>query len=591
MGLASALLCLTVPVFGGQQPEPKIGDTIPEIQFLDIRYLPRNLADFGPQKAFVVIFTTCDCPLVQRYLPRLARMEREFRNQGAQFLALNVGRHDTLLEVAGQALEHQVAFPVGKDFDGAAVRALGVKRTPEVVVLDRQRKLRYRGRIDQQYRLGGVRPDPGRESLREAIEAVLAGNPVPVAETPVEGCRITLAPAPDTGQAPTYAEHLAPLLEKHCVACHGATGNAPFRLDDLDQAQTFAEMMAEVVEQERMPPWYAHPDHGEFVNDRRLKAEEKRMFVEWAAAGAPAGDLKLWQAPNRPETQNWQIKPPDLVLTLPRPLRVPEEGYVPYQYVVLPHRFLQDTWLQGIQIRPQNPRIVHHANLAWFRLGEDYRASNFITGYVPGGDVMDLRDGVAYRIPQNAALILQVHLVTTGRREESQIEVGLRYAKEPVQKQLRHFQIANYRFKIPPFDGAFPVRASRRFRNDATGLGMFAHMHLRGKDMSYRAIYPDGRSQWLLKIPNYNFDWQMAYRWAPGTMRFPAGTKVEVLAHFDNSTFNPYNPDPSQEVGFGLQTDMEMMYGFLFFTEDQEALNLSVDPKTGWVQSSAKQEF
>ena len=130
------------------------------------------------------------------------------------------------------------------------------------------------------------------------------------------------------------------------------------------------------------------------------------------------------------------------------------------------------------------------------------------------------------------------------------------------------------------------MTATRTFAADSTGIGMFSHMHLRGKDMTFRAIYPamsGKRTKSLLAIPNYNFDWQISYRWAAGQKKFPTGTQYEVTAHFDNSAFNPYNPDPKATVKEGEQTFQEMMYGFLFYTHDDEQLGLEIDPKTGRV--------
>jgi hypothetical protein len=260
---------------------------------------------------------------------------------------------------------------------------------------------------------------------------------------------------------------------------------------------------------------------------------------------------------------------------------LPAEGYIPYRYIVFPHVFAHDTWVDAIEITSDNPRVVHHANLAHFRLTEKYKAENFLTGYVPGGDPFVCDPGVGALIPAGSILGLQTHFVTTGQEERARLSIGLRYPRGVVQQRMRHFQIHDSRFEIPPFAPAHQVRAQRKFRADALGVGMFAHMHLRGRDMTFHATYPDGRDEVLLRVPNYSFDWQQSYRWAPRTQRFPAGTVVDVVAHFDNSRFNPYNPDPTAAVRFGQQTMDEMMYGFLFFVEEHERLELTIDPTSG----------
>ncbi len=161
------------------------------------------------------------------------------------------------------------------------------------------------------------------------------------------------------------------------------------------------------------------------------------------------------------------------------------------------------------------------------------------------------------------------------------MSVGFRFPKSPVRRQLHHEQVQTKRFAIPPGDPAHEVKAVRALKGEAEGVGMFAHMHLRGKDMTFRALYPDGTTESLLSIPNYHYDWQQNYRWAPGAKQFPPGTKIEVTAHFDNSKFNSFNPDASKTVRFGPQTVDEMMYGFFFYTLAGEDLNLRLDPRTG----------
>jgi hypothetical protein len=200
---------------------------------------------------------------------------------------------------------------------------------------------------------------------------------------------------------------------------------------------------------------------------------------------------------------------------------------------------------------------------------------------VPGGIAVDLDSGVAMMIPKGSGLVFQIHYVTTGKEETDQISVGLRFAKEPIHKRVRYKIIADYRFQIPPGAPAHRVAAQKALEDDATGIGLFSHMHLRGKDSTFFAHYPDGKTETLLALPNYSFDWQLSYVWNRGAQHFPKGTKIECVSHFDNSAFNPFNPDPAATVKNGPQTFNEMMQGFFFYTVDAEDLNLQIDPKTG----------
>jgi len=584
--IATLALALLASV---EDPVP-IGARVAPFTFTDTRWHTRNLDDFGTRAAYVIVFTTLDCPVAKRTLPALARIEPAWRARGVQFLAVDVGVDDPLIEVAARAVDQGLEFPVARDFAGDVVRALTPARTPEVVVIDRDRKLRYRGRVDASERLGGPTDAPARRDLESALEDVLAGREVAVPTTPVEGCRLTSpARAEPPRRVPDWAEVVAPIVHARCGECHVEGGASPFEIVTYEGARRHAAMIAEVVEQRRMPPWFASASHGEFENARKLSDAERRALITWAENGAPSGDLSLAPPPPPPIASPgaWRIGTPDLVLST-GPIELPATGTVPYRYVVLPHLFADETWIESIEIRPSNRTALHHANLGWYRFGGDVQAQNFLTGQVPGGDPMVLGDGVAVRVPAGSVIGLQIHHVTTGVPTSDTIEVGLRFPRRPVQQRLRLHEISNGRFAIPPYAPAHEVRASRTFEAASVGVGMFVHMHLRGRDMRFEARAPDGTSETLLLVPNYDFDWQMAYRWKKGARVFEAGTVVECVAHFDNSAFNPWNPEPSKTVRFGQETTDEMMYGFLFYVERDERLALDVDPATGVARAVAR---
>ncbi len=585
MLLAALVLTLCLAVDGtvqGVAPAIKVGDRIGNLTFKDIHYLPRSLDDFSDKKAFVLVFTNTTCPVVQRYLPTLKELNKEYRDKGVQFLAINVGEEDSIVRMAAQAVKYGVEFPFVKDFEGTCARAVGARRTPEVVVLDGRRTLCYRGRIDDQYRLGGTKAEPGRRDLQEAIADVLAGRAVRVPETPVDGCLITFPEARKPKTTITYAEHIAPLLQKHCQECHRPGTPAPFSLLTYKQVAAKGETIAEVVAEQRMPPWYASPEYGHFVNHRGLTTEERDEIVQWVRAGMPLGDeSKLPKVkPEWPTDGQWLIGKPDMILNT-KEETLPAGGDIPYKYAVLPHVFQEDTWVQGVQILPSNRRTVHHCNMAYFNAREGFKKQNFVTGFVPGGSPMLLSHGVGFKIPKGSTLVLQIHFVTTGKEEKCHIAVGLKYAAGLIQKRIHFVLLENNKFAIPPGAPAYPVIDNKVIDADSIGLGLFAHMHLRGKDMIFKAHYPDGKTETLLVIPNYSFAWQMPYVWAPGAKQFPKGTRIECIAHYDNSAFNPYNPNPKATVKDGPQTYHEMHNGFMFFVHAHEKLNLVVDPKTG----------
>jgi peroxiredoxin len=582
----AAAVAFSLSLFGAgaeaSDKNTKIGERVSNLTFKDIHYLPRSLDDFPKAKAFVLAFTNTSCPVAQRYLPVLKDLERTYRTKGVQFLAVNEGADDSIVAMASQAVKYEMEFPFVKDFDGVCAELLGVKRTSEVVVLDGERRLRYRGRIDDQYRLGGTRTAPTRRDLVEAIDAVLAGKEMAIAETPVDGCPITRAEPVAVKGHVTFADDVAPILSKHCAECHHAGTTAPFSLITYNDAKAQAEGIAEVVTDGRMPPWYASEDYGHFTNKRSLSQEEKQTLVSWVHSGMEAGDvakLPKAPAPANPEDR-WLIGKPDLILSAPQH-DIPAKGLIDYKYIVLPYVFTSDTWMQGIQILPDNPRAVHHCNMAYFSPLGKMSDAKFITGTVPGGSPMILNNGMGFCIPRGSSLLLQIHYVTSGKPEKCKISVGLKYAGGAIDKKLHHELCVDYKFAIPPGAPAHPVSAARVLPTDAIMVGLFVHMHVRGRDMTFRATYPDGKSETLLMVPNYSFDWQMPYVFEPGAVRFPKGTRVEALAHYDNSTFNPYNPDPNATVKDGQQTHEEMLNGFVFYIDASEHLGLDIDPKTG----------
>lgn len=584
-------LMLLLVVAGLAQSRPlmaasNIGDTIADLRFKDIRALNRSLADLGKRKAYVFVFTTTSCPLVRRSIPKLIELDQRFGPQDVQIVAVNVGLDDTIRDMAAQAIELDAAFPFVKDTDLSCVKALGVSRTPEVAVLDSDKKLVYRGRIDDQLRLGGARPEPTRHDLAEALREILAGQAVSAPQTAVDGCAIESPPAPTTQPVVTYHRDVAPILNRRCTNCHTAGTAAPFKLETYAEAIAHAEMMAEVVVDQTMPPWYANPRHGKFQNDPSLTSAERDTLVRWVKSGRAEGDAADSAELKPAKSSKWRIGEPDLVVSMAAEHTVQATGFVPYRYVMLPHLFLSDTWVEAIEIRPDNPSVVHHCNMAYATTkgaGEE----TFITGYVPGGQAMDLGkfdNDVAFFIPKLAVLGLQIHYTTTGKEETCKISVGIRFPRRTVQKQLRHLLLDPHRIAIAPGDGAFPIQSRKSLDRDISLLGMFTHMHVRGKDMTFYATAPDQPRETLLQIPNYNFEWQLGYEIEPGKKRLPRGTVIEAVAHYDNSAFNPYNPDPTRTVPYGQQTYDEMFNGYVFFVDENERLNVAVNPKTGAVK-------
>ena len=358
-----ALLLAILSTGAARADDVKVGARVGKLKFTDIRSLPRTTDDFGAKKAVVFVFTNTTCPVAQRYLPTLNALEKDYRDKGVQFVAVNAADDDALIAMATQSVKYDTEFPFVKDFDGSVARALGATRTPEVVVLDGDKTIRYRGRIDDQYRLRGNRDKPTTTELKDALDAILAGKKVATTETEVDGCLIT-SPKAVKPKEVTFAEHVAPVLKKHCWECHKAGGSAPFALTSYKQASARAASLAEVIKDQRMPPWFATHDYGPFVNRRGLSDDDRAIVTDWAKTDAAPGDLTKVPAVPEEAKEKWQIGKPDLVLES-SVFELPAKGDIPYKYAILLHNFAEDTWISGTQITSDNPRVLHHANLAF----------------------------------------------------------------------------------------------------------------------------------------------------------------------------------------------------------------------------------
>lgn len=573
--LAAAWLCVAGGDASAQTPG-SIGSTIEPFVLNDYRGARHDSSQWTAPEAVVVVFLGVECPLAKLYAVRLAELDAQYSDDRVQLVGINANTQDTLQEIAGYVRRHQIEFPVLKDPGAKVADAFGATRTPEAFVLDRGRKICYRGRIDDQYGVGTARAAPTRHDLAEAIEAVLAGRLPAEPTTEAVGCVISRPRDVDPASEVTYASQIAPLLNLRCVKCHRSGEVAPFALTDYEAASAWSETIAEVVDSGRMPPWHANPEHGEFLNDVRLSEQEKELFRQWNDAGAPAGDLEI--APPTPEfAKGWQIPEPDAVYKMPEPFAVPATGTVEYQHFYIDPGFTEDKWIRGAEARPGNRAVVHHVILFYIPPDrEKHRPEdplfNALAAFAPGMPAIMAPEGVALRIPAGSQLALQVHYTPNGTPQTDLSEAGLIFADpEEVRHEVRVQAGLNFAFLIPPGDPDYRVAARYRVIDDSLLFSMTPHMHYRGKSFRYTANYPDGRSEILLDVPRYDFNWQNIYL-LRRPKHLPAGTVIDLEASFDNSADNPLNPDPTRSVHWGDQTWQEMMIGTMGMSDYDASL-------------------
>ena len=572
-----AMLCSTRIM--AAEPTSVIGRKVSDFNLKDYRGQAVSLNEAGKDKIVVLAFLGTECPLCKTYASRLNELAKTYEARGVVFLGLDSNRQDAVTEIASYARVHEITFPILKDLNQVVADQVGATRTPEVVVLDAKRVIRSRGRIDDQYGFKSnsnyQKAAPSERNLAGALDDVLAGKPVSKAETQVAGCLIGRDRKPVPNSDVTYTKQIARIMDANCVYCHRTGQIAPFALTSYDEVAGWAGMIDEVVQSQRMPPWHANEKFGHFKNDARLSAADKATIARWVANGAPEGNPK--DLPEPPKfAEGWLIPKPDQVLYMKdEDFDVPATGVVDYQIFAVDPGWKEDKWVSAIEPRPGNPAVVHH--ILMFVIPPDGNlngglgsGNDFLGAFAPGLRPEPLPEGMARFVPAGSKLIFQLHYTPNGSPQKDRSYCGFVFADpKTVKKEVRVSSAVNFVFQIPPGDSDFNVTSRYIFRQDALLLTLMPHMHLRGKAFRYEATYPDGKKEVLLDVPRYDFGWQTNYRLAePKVM--PTGTRLDCLAHFDNSDDNLNNPDPKVAVRFGDQTFEEMMIGFFELTPVNE---------------------
>jgi hypothetical protein len=406
------------------------------------------------------------------------------------------------------------------------------------------------------------------------------------------GALLSAAPAPE------FHKDIEPLLQAHCQTCHRPGEIGPMPLLTYDDTRKWAKAIKQAVLSRKMPPWFADNTVQHYSNDVTLSPSDIETIKNWVDAGSPEGDAKFAPAP-RAFVDGWNIGKPDMVVEMPAAYEIPARGTVEYTYIVIPTHFQQDVWVQALEIRPEDRAHVHHIVLyerqpgsKWLReypvgvpfvpaprAGRTQRSSDgdrtaegsiadeWLVGYAPGTQPYTLPAGTAFRIAAGADFVLQIHYTTNGTPGADKSRIGLVFAKTPPTKRAFIANVADGGFVIPPGAPNYSAKAELTLAADAQLLAVAPHMHLRGKAMDLRAVYPTGESEALFHVPNYDFNWQINYYLA-NPKPLPRGTKLEVTGTWDNSPNNRYNPDPTAEVRWGDQSWEEMLLGLTMIQID-----------------------
>jgi hypothetical protein len=412
---------------------------------------------------------------------------------------------------------------------------------------------------------------------------------------------VSAAPAPRT-----FYKDVLPILQERCQECHRKGEIAPMPLGTFEETRPWAKAIREAISLKRMPPWFAEPGHVKLARVRSLPQAEVDSILAWVEQGAPKGD-PADAPPPRVFAEGWRIGQPDVVLAMAEEFHVPASGDVKYQYIPVATQFTEDKWIQAAEVRAGDRSAVHHI-LVYVREPESEfvkaprsgsiletarpdhskappddgtgaletggpAGASMMTLYVPGGDYLRFEPGQAMLIKKGSDLIFQIHYTTNGKEKVDRSRIGLIFAKEPPAVRVAFLGLTNRTMRIPAGAPNHRIATKATLPESVRLISILPHMHVRGKGYELRAIYPEGASEVLLKVPRYNFDWQLSY-YLDAPKVLPKGTRLESSAYFDNSLNNPANPDPNVEVFWGEQTWEEMNTGFLHIE-----LPLSVSPE------------
>ena len=427
----------------------------------------------------------------------------------------------------------------------------------------------------------------------------------------------------------TFNRDIAPIFYKNCAECHRQDDIAPMALMTYKEARPWARSIKEKVLTREMPPWSPDPKYGEFTNDHRLSQKDIQTIAAWVDQGAREGDAKdLAPAPEFTLTGGWRLGKPDAVFDIGQEFKVSAGSPDVIQNFIVPTNFKEDKWVTSAEILPGNRKVVHHViafiqtpeMMAQFQKGEGraralmqsdvfYRDGSLLkvkadapviddgcsapnggsafkrpgtaeggdafglllAGYAPGKGLDIFPPGTAKKVSTGSVLVFQMHYSSYGGKFEGEqgdrTRLGLHFASKPPERSLNTVGIQNHYFKLPAGDGNHEVTACYTFDADVRLTSYMPHMHLRGKDMKYDVIYPDGRHETLLWVPKFSFNWQTMY-YLKKPVSIPKGTKLIVTAHFDNSDKNKYNPDPKKAIRWGDPTYEEMMIGWMEYYVD-----------------------
>ena len=384
-----------------------------------------------------------------------------------------------------------------------------------------------------------------------------------------------------------FATHIAPIIHQKCTICHREGQPGPFPLLTFEDVRDRAATIQAVIHDQYMPPWKLVNEGVEYANDRRLTKLEQQLLDDWIDGGTLSGDLQTVKTPEFPS--GWSLGKPDMVIRMNGRFEVPASGRDIYRSFVFPAALPEDKWVKAIELRPTARGAVHHAlffidtsgearqqdgrdgkagiaGMSFLRSSGQGRSGGGVRGlggYVPGSMPNRLPGDLAMLLPKDGDIVMQTHFHPSGKREYEQAELALYFADKPPSRQLVPIQLPPVfgrlaGIDVPPGQKDFEISKSFTLPIDVEAIGVGGHAHYICREMEMKATLPDGEVIELLKIDDWDLDWQDQYQFRQ-PINLPAGTRLDARLMYDNSSDNPENPNsPPKRITWGRESTDEM---------------------------------
>ena len=582
--LAAAAPAIVSGATDGVSSARLAGSKVDNFMLADQTGMGHELYYYNGSPAIVIVTSAEGDAVSKKAAAALAKVRDHFKGKNVTFLMLDSSLTTNHGKFDGRP--GSADLPVLADELQLVGRSLGVTTTAEVFLIDTKTwTVAYHGPIDASF----AQKKNKKANLTEALNAVLAGQPVPVAEAAVKGAPVDF---PDRAKVAEfaridYASEIAPILADKCVVCHTPGGLGPFAMNSYDVVRGFSPMIREVLRTKRMPPYHSDSHGSIWTDDMRPTDAQVKTIVNWIEAGSPrgAGNDPLPEAAK--PAPKWPLGEPDVVVQVPA-FDVPATGIVDYQERSIPTNFTEGKWLRATAWANATP-TVHHALAGWIPKvdpnGRGFSWSTSLGGYGPGGAPNLTPADTGIYVPPGGSYAYQMHYTPIGKPTTDSTEVGYYFYKEQPKYILRQASITDFSIEIPPGAGRHMETAYLEFPHDAEVFGVQPHCHSRCYSTRLRIRYPDGAEKVLLNQPRYYFGWQREYHFKD-LLEVPKGSLLIADYVYDNSTANPANPDPQKNVTFGEQTSEEMLFTFARFRFKGETTTERHDEWFGELQAN-----